>query len=49
MEGLGVSGQRIKKPKELATALDEWDRNGPLYLEIPFDADEYQRMTEGIR
>ena len=49
MEGLGVAGQRIKKSKELEAALDGWGRNGPLYLEVPFNADEYQRMTEGIR
>ncbi len=49
MEGLCVPGHRIIKSEELATVLDGWDRNGPLYLEIPFDADKYQRMTEGIR
>jgi thiamine pyrophosphate-dependent acetolactate synthase large subunit-like protein len=49
MEGLGVPGQLINKPEELAEALEEWDMNRPLYLEIPFDADEYQQMTDGIR
>ena len=49
MEGFGVPGQIIKKSEDLEAALDGWDRNGPLYLEVPFDPDEYQRMTEGIR
>ncbi len=49
MEGLGVPGQRIKKSEELEAALGNWDRKGPLYLEVFFDADEYQRMTDGIR
>jgi acetolactate synthase-1/2/3 large subunit len=49
MEGLGVAGQRIETPEQLEAALDGWGQNAPLYLEAPFDADEYQRMTDGIR
>ncbi|MGB5746226.1 MAG: thiamine pyrophosphate-dependent enzyme [Desulfobacterales bacterium] len=49
MEGLGIAGQRISNSKELATALEGWSLNGPLYFEVPFDADEYQGMTDGIR
>ncbi len=49
MEGLGVPGERINNVAELETALNRWGQKGPLYLEIPFDADEYQRMTEGVR
>jgi len=49
MEGLGIGGQRIHKSDELTAALEGWTRNGPLYLEVPFEADEYQRMTDGIR
>ena len=49
MEGLGIAGQRIHDSEELATALEGWNRDAPLYLEVPFDADEYQGMTAGIR
>jgi acetolactate synthase-1/2/3 large subunit len=49
MEGLGVPGERINNVAELETALNRWGQKGPLYLEIPFDADDYQHMTEGIR
>jgi thiamine pyrophosphate-dependent acetolactate synthase large subunit-like protein len=49
MEGLGVPGARINNVAKLETALNGWGRKGPLYLEIPFDADDYQHMTEGVR
>jgi acetolactate synthase-1/2/3 large subunit len=49
MEGLGVPGKQIRKLDKLEKALAEWKKNGPLFVEIPFDADDYQRMTEGIR
>jgi acetolactate synthase-1/2/3 large subunit len=49
VEGLGIAGQRINNSAELAAALEGWSRNAPLYLEVPFDADDYQSMTEGIR
>ena len=49
MEGFGVPGTRIEKMEHLEKALDQWGKTGPLYLEIPFDPDDYQRMTDGIR
>ena len=49
MEGFGIPAKRIKNPRDLEKALDEWTRHGPLFLEIPFDPNDYQRMTEGIR
>jgi thiamine pyrophosphate-dependent acetolactate synthase large subunit-like protein len=49
MEGLGVPGKRIAKTEDLEKALDGWQKEGPLFLEIPFEPDDYQRMTEGIR
>jgi acetolactate synthase-1/2/3 large subunit len=49
MEGLGVPGKQIRKIDTLEKTLAEWKKNGPLFVEIPFDADDYQRMTEGIR
>jgi acetolactate synthase-1/2/3 large subunit len=49
MEGLGVPALKITAIEHLEDALNHWDKAGPLYLEIPFDADDYQRMTDGIR
>jgi acetolactate synthase-1/2/3 large subunit len=47
--GLGVPGKQIRKIDKLEKTLAEWKKDGPLFLEIPFDADGYQRMTDGIR
>ena len=49
LEGLGVPGKQIRKIDELEKTLAEWKKDGPLFLEIPFDADDYQRMTDEIR
>jgi len=49
MEGLGVPGEEMRKIDKLEKTLAEWKKDGPLFLEIPFDADVYQRMTDGIR
>ena len=49
MQGLNVPGRRINNSAELEAALADWDRSGPCYIEVLFDPDEYQRMTDGIR
>ena len=49
IEGLGVPGVRVGSENELEKALDGWKGHGPFYIEACFDADRYQRMTEGIR
>jgi acetolactate synthase-1/2/3 large subunit len=49
LEGLGVPGKQVRKIEQLEKNLAEWKKDGPLFLEIPFDANDYQRMTEGIR
>jgi acetolactate synthase-1/2/3 large subunit len=49
MAGLGVPAERVKKLDGLEKALAGWSRNDPLFLEIPFDPDNYQRMTDGLR
>lgn len=49
IEGFGVEAARAENVDEIANSLANWARKGPLFLEIPFDADEYQRMTDGIR
>jgi hypothetical protein len=47
--GFGVPAARAEKIDQIEKSLSDWDQKGPLFLEIPFDADEYQHMTEGIR
>jgi acetolactate synthase-1/2/3 large subunit len=49
INGFGVPGARVETIDQIEKYLDAWDQKGPLFLEIPFDADQYQRMTEGIR
>ena len=49
LEGLGVSAERAENIGHIEKNLAVWDQHGPLFLEIPFDADEYQHMTDGIR
>jgi acetolactate synthase-1/2/3 large subunit len=49
MEGMGVPGVCVDSRENLERALKDWGRDGPLYIEIMFDADQYQAMTEGIR
>jgi acetolactate synthase-1/2/3 large subunit len=49
MEGMGVAGVRVESEGDLEHAFSRWDGSGPLFMEACFDADRYQRMTEGIR
>ena len=49
IEGLGVASVRAENVGHIEKSLAGWDQNGPLFLEIPFEADEYQHMTDGIR
>jgi thiamine pyrophosphate-dependent acetolactate synthase large subunit-like protein len=49
IEGFGVATARAKNVSHIEKSLANWDQKGPLFLEIPFDADEYQQMTDGIR
>ena len=49
IEGFGVATARAKNVSHIEKSLANWDQKGPLFLEIPFDADEYQHMTDGIR
>jgi hypothetical protein len=49
MEGFGVSSVRIETIDLLEKTLCDWDKRNPLYLEVAFNANAYQRMTEGIR
>lgn len=48
--GLGVNAIETKNETDLQAALNVWNSTrGPLFLEIPFDPDDYQRMVHGIR
>jgi acetolactate synthase-1/2/3 large subunit len=49
LAGFGVPAARAEKIAQIEKILADWDQKGPLFLEIPFDADEYQHMTDGIR
>lgn len=49
MDGLGVPSVRVKTVNDLQNTLAYWDMTGPLFLEVPFAPDSYQKMTEGIR
>jgi thiamine pyrophosphate-dependent acetolactate synthase large subunit-like protein len=49
IEGLGVAAARTENVDHIEKSLAGWDKKGPLFLEIPFDADEYQHITDGIR
>jgi acetolactate synthase-1/2/3 large subunit len=49
IEGFGVAGKRAENVGHIEKSLANWDQKGPFFLEIPFDADEYQHMTDGIR
>lgn len=50
VEGLGVRAKMIKNEVELMEVLGSWTtRSGPLFLEIPFNADDYRKMVQGIR
>ena len=46
----GCPAERIESFADLESALTHWKQSlGPLLLELPFDADEYMLMTDGIR
>ncbi len=47
--GFGVPAARAEKIDQIEKYLAAWDQKGPLFIEIPFDANEYQHMTDGIR
>lgn len=50
VEGFGVHAARAKDEAEIETTLKSWNpRLGPLFIEIPFDPESYQRMVTNIR
>lgn len=50
LNGFDVPGERVESVAQLQNALKFWNKdNGPAFIEIPFDPDNYQQMVQGIR
>ena len=50
INAMGIPGARTESLADFTSALAAWRwREGPAYLEVPFDPDLYPRMVEGIR
>jgi thiamine pyrophosphate-dependent acetolactate synthase large subunit-like protein len=50
VQAWGCPAERLESLADLETALTHWQQSpGPLLIELPFDADEYMLMTDGIR
>jgi hypothetical protein len=49
-DALGIPGTRAESIGAVREALSDWNpRNGPAFLEIPFEPDAYEAMIGGIR
>jgi thiamine pyrophosphate-dependent acetolactate synthase large subunit-like protein len=49
-DSLGIPGRRTENINAVRDALAAWmPRNGPAFLEIPFEPDAYEAMVAGIR
>jgi acetolactate synthase-1/2/3 large subunit len=49
-DSLGIPGARVENLGAVEQALAAWTpRNGPAFLEIPFEPDAYEAMVAGIR
>ncbi|MDH5298595.1 MAG: thiamine pyrophosphate-binding protein [Desulfobulbaceae bacterium] len=49
VEGMGVQAERVMNHGQLEAVLSGWKRNAPLFIEAPFDPQEYQSMTATLR
>jgi acetolactate synthase I/II/III large subunit len=50
VQASGCPAERIECFADLESALTHWKQSpGPLLMELPFDADQYMLMTDGIR
>jgi acetolactate synthase-1/2/3 large subunit len=48
--GLGISGIRAESENDFDRALMNWDPgNGPVFIEVIFNPEQYEKMTEGVR
>ena len=48
-ESMGCPALAVETAPEFATAVESWDRSGPLFVEAAFDRDAYAAMTERVR
>jgi acetolactate synthase-1/2/3 large subunit len=48
-ESVGCPALAVETAPEFATAVESWDRSGPLFVEVAFDQDSYAAMTERVR
>lgn len=48
-DAMGCPAAIVQSLKEFQRQLDGWQREGPLFLELPFNPDEYATMTNGVR
>jgi acetolactate synthase-1/2/3 large subunit len=48
-ESLGCPALAVETASEFATAVESWDRSGPLFIEAAFDRDAYAAMTGRVR
>ncbi|GAF89877.1 unnamed protein product, partial [marine sediment metagenome] len=50
VKGLGATAVRAKSGEEIESILYSWNPSiGPLFIEIPFDPDDYMEMVDNIR
>lgn len=50
MEALGVPAIKVKSAAQLQERLEHWQPSeGPCYIEIMFDSENYQTMVKGVR
>jgi acetolactate synthase-1/2/3 large subunit len=48
-ESLGCPALAVETASEFATAVESWDRSGPLFIEAAFDQTSYAAMTGRVR
>jgi acetolactate synthase-1/2/3 large subunit len=49
MAAFGCAVARAEDVDQLDRAVSAWDRRGPIFLELPFDATTYARSIESVR
>lgn len=49
IEAMGCEARPVGSVSEFERALSKWERTAPIFLEAPFAAESYLRMTEGVR
>jgi hypothetical protein len=49
VEAMGCDARPVHSGEELTASLQNWSRQGPLFLEATFTPEPYAAMTRGIR